>query len=119
MQIESINDYKRRIRWVDPRFVNGEQRAEFALSSILQVKFGETWETIPEANHPSYKTVNLGNTTLIDPNTELFVESGGVGFYTWLTSLTAEQIGILNPTDIVFQKIAIKMETLMTENNQW
>lgn len=112
-----INDHKKEIKWASPVFNNGEQRVEFQLSKKLFILVGEAWEDIPEAYQPGYKTVHLNNNFKVDAN-GMFTEEG-TGFYNWILGMSAADIGIVNGTDIVFEKIAVKIESFLTANDLW
>lgn len=124
MQIVALSPYERTLRWCDPRFVNGEQRVEFALSSIYQVKVDEDWKTIPAANQTGYKTIYLSNNDNVVLETGVLAgedsEEPAIGFYYWLLGMTAAQAGITAPaTDVIFEKIANKIEGFLDLNNLW
>jgi len=126
MQIQSVSDYERYIRWCDPRFINGEQRVEFALSRIYQVLIKDVWTTIPKASEPSYKTLSFTNANVVHAATGVLVTADeekaddGVGFYNWLLGMSAEKAGFKNlTTDVVFVKVAGMIEAFLDSNSLW
>lgn len=125
MKVVMGEDGKRRyIRYADPTVKNGQQRIEFALTEELQITLdgGETWELVPEAQKPDYKTVHLNEHTTIDPSTKLFIPEGtegAVGFYSWFRALNAGQLGITSPDDNIFDAEATAIEDFLTVNDLW
>ncbi len=115
----SINENKTIYRWANPIFNNADSRIEFQLSEKLFVKIGDSWEEITEAFKPAYKTIHLTNNNKINSETELLSEDGDAGFYNWILSLSAEKIGVSSGTDVIFVKIAEKIESFLTNNDLW